>query len=70
MLINSMASKSLNMTAYPPTKGNKQLADAIKQLARLKFGRDRSIVESEILERTKLGSSEGQIKTDMIESSL
>ncbi|PIR76586.1 MAG: hypothetical protein COU32_01270 [Candidatus Magasanikbacteria bacterium CG10_big_fil_rev_8_21_14_0_10_42_10] len=70
MLIDGKASKPFNMTAYPPAKGNAPLAEAIKQLARLKYGRDRTIVESEILERTKLGSSEGQIKTDMIEPSL
>jgi len=70
MLIDGKASKPFSMSAYPPAKGNKQLADAIKQLARLKFGRDRGIVEAEILERTKLGVGEGMAKTDMIEPSL
>ncbi len=70
LLIDNQTPKPFNMRTYPPTKGNEQLADAIKQLSRLKYGRDRNIVEAEILERTKLGAGEGSSKTDMIEASL
>ncbi len=70
LLIKGKASKPFSMGAYPPEKGNRQLADAIKQLSRLKFGRDRTIVETEILDRTQLGASEGQLKTDVVEASL
>ena len=70
LLIDGKASKPFNMAAYPPEKGNRELAEAIKQLSRLKFGRDRAIVETEILDRTQLGAAEGQVKTDMIEASL
>ncbi len=35
---------------------NKELAQAIKDLSRLKYGRDRNIVEAEILERSKIGT--------------
>jgi hypothetical protein len=31
-----------------------RIAEALKQLSRLKFGRDRTLVEEEILERTKI----------------
>ena len=58
------------MRTFPPEAGNKELAEAIKQLSRLKYGRDRAIVEAEIMERTKLGEAEGGSKTEMIESSL
>ncbi|HQL52398.1 MAG: type IV secretory system conjugative DNA transfer family protein [Candidatus Magasanikbacteria bacterium] len=70
LLIDNTASKPFNMKTYPPTEGNVELGNAIKELSRLKYGRDRAIVEAEILERTQLGSSEGISKTDMIEPSL
>ncbi|MCX6745483.1 MAG: type IV secretion system DNA-binding domain-containing protein [Candidatus Parcubacteria bacterium] len=35
-------------------KANPELAQAIKELSRLKYGRDRNIVEAEITERTKM----------------
>lgn len=69
-LIDNQASKPFLMSAYPPERGNKELAAAIKELSRLKYGRDRRTVESEILKRTALGSSTGAAKTDMIEASL
>ncbi|NCO05031.1 MAG: TraM recognition domain-containing protein, partial [Candidatus Magasanikbacteria bacterium] len=69
-LIDNQASKPFLIGAYPPVKGNSNLAAQIKQLSRLKYGRDRSIVESEILERTKIGESSESAKTDMIEASL
>jgi len=36
---------------------NKELAQAIKELSRLKYGRDRNVVEAEIIERSKIGTS-------------
>ncbi len=52
MLINGTASKPFNMTVdmYPPR--NYELAEAIKQLSRLKHGRNRELVEEEIRSRT------------------
>jgi len=70
VLIDNETTRPFNMLAYPPKDGNRELAKAIKELSRLKYGRDRRIVETEILERTKLGQSEGQAKTDMIEATL
>lgn len=70
LLIDNEASKPFSMLSYPPQAGNRDLGQAIKQLSRLKFGRDRRIVEAEIMERTKLGGSEDKAKTDMIEASL
>jgi hypothetical protein len=55
LLIENTGSKPFNMIAYPPKKGNKDLAAAIKQLSRLKYGRDKTIVEMEIMERSQLG---------------
>lgn len=70
LLIDNTASKPFNMQTYPYTPGNKKLADAIKQLSRLTYGRDRRIVEEEILERTQIGSAEHKAKTDIVEASL
>jgi len=69
-LIDNQASKPFLMKAYPPMQGNQQLADAIKQLARLKYGRDKTIVAAEIYERTKLDEGTGASKDDMIEATL
>ncbi len=57
LLIDNTASRPFNMSIYPPQKGNVELAKAIKELSRLKYGRDKDMVEAEILERTKLGSA-------------
>lgn len=70
LLIDNTASRPFNMLTYPLSPGNKQLADALKQLSRLKYGRDRDIVEAEIMERTQLGAVKKDSKTDMIEASL
>jgi len=70
LLINNTAAKPFLMRSLPPREGNKELGKAIKELSRLKYGRDRYIVEAEIMDRTQLGSSESTSKTDMIEASL
>jgi len=70
LLIEGKASKPFNMASYPPRRGNPELAAAIKQLSRLKYGRDKTIVENEILDRTKLGTAEASGTTDAIEASL
>jgi len=56
LLIDNTAAKPFNMYTYPPLPGNKELAAAIKELSRLKYGRPREIVEEEIMERSALGS--------------
>ncbi len=70
LLVDNEPTKPFNMNSYPPTRGNPELGDAIKQLSRLKFGRDKAIVEAELLERTKLDQGAGESKDDMIEASL
>jgi len=70
LLIDNLASKPFNMQTYPPVRGNHELGEAIRQLSRLKFGRDRRIVEAEILDRTKLGVAAKSSNAEMIEASL
>ncbi|PIT88086.1 MAG: hypothetical protein COU29_03675 [Candidatus Magasanikbacteria bacterium CG10_big_fil_rev_8_21_14_0_10_36_32] len=57
LLIDNTAAKPFNFSPYPPQKGNTELAAAIKELSRLKYGRPREIVEEEIMERSKLGAT-------------
>jgi hypothetical protein len=54
ILVNGVVSKPFNIQTYPPTEGNKELLAAFKELSRLKFGRDRNIVNREIMERSKI----------------
>ena len=55
LLIDNTASRAFNMQTLPPSPGNPEVAKAIRQLSRLRNGRDRASVEQEIIERTKLG---------------
>jgi hypothetical protein len=54
ILVNNILSKPFNIKFYPPTSGDQEVANALKELSRLKFGRDRQIVNREIMERTRL----------------
>lgn len=54
LLIGGQASRPFTFSPPPPAKGNVRLAAALFQLSRLKYGRDRSIVEEEILLRSQL----------------
>lgn len=58
LLIDNAASKAFNMMTLPPKKGDPKMAQMIRQLSRLKYGRDRAIVEAEIMERAQLGIPE------------
>lgn len=53
LLIDNTASRPFNMAMAPIRKPDTRLTAAIKQLSRLKYGRDREIVEAEIRERLR-----------------
>jgi len=53
VLINGELSKPFNINFNPPTRGNQQIANYLKELSRLKYGRDADIVNREIMERAK-----------------
>jgi len=53
VLISGELSKPFNVNFYPPTKGNQEIANFLKELSRLKYGRDADIVNREIMERAK-----------------
>ena len=58
LMTNSRKSPPFTMGTYPPPAGgSNEIAEAVRQLSRLKNGRDKSVVESEIMERAQLGSA-------------
>lgn len=54
LLMNSELTKPFNMKTYPPTTGNQEVANALKELSRLRYGRDARIVTREIMDRLQL----------------
>lgn len=54
MIVDNAQEKPFTMNIFQAPKGDKKLATAIKELSRLKYGRNRQIVQEEILERTSL----------------
>ncbi|PWB38941.1 MAG: hypothetical protein C3F02_00855 [Parcubacteria group bacterium] len=54
LLIDNANPPAFNFSPLAPTKGNFELASAIKEYSRLKHGRDRLQVEEEIRQRTKI----------------
>jgi len=54
ILVKNILTKPFNIKTYPPTKGNPEISQALKELSRLKYGRDKDIVNKEIMERIKL----------------
>ena len=60
MIIDNAQARPFTLNFAMVPRGDAELADAVKELSRLKYGRDRTLVEEEILERTQLGSSGGE----------
>ncbi|MCR4278712.1 MAG: type IV secretion system DNA-binding domain-containing protein [bacterium] len=57
ILIDNTATRPFNMKPYRPTSiGDAELPEMIKQLSRYTYGRNRNLVESEIQERSRVGS--------------
>lgn len=54
LLMNNELTKPFNMKTYPPTHGNQEVANALKELSRLRYGRDAAIVNREIMSRMQL----------------
>ena len=53
MLIKGKLASSFEMQTIQPDIGNPEIVESIKQLAKLKYGRRKEIVEAEIRERSK-----------------
>lgn len=57
LLIASQVASPFNMKTYPPTVGSKEIAEAIKELSKLKYGRNRDIVNEEIMKKSSFVSA-------------
>jgi len=58
-MINGTSSKPFNMATMPPFKGgSKDIADAVRNLSRLKYGKARADVEKDILEASQVAEGE------------
>jgi hypothetical protein len=56
LLINNQTSLPFNVRCTPPASSNPEIADKIKELSRLKYGREKAMVDKEIFERSKITS--------------
>jgi len=59
LLINNQTSTPFNIRIPFRKEGNPEMASKIKELSRLKYGRERKIVEKEIQERSKIKNPVG-----------
>jgi hypothetical protein len=57
MIVDNAQQKPFTMGFAPPPAGDIELAAAMKELSRLKYGRDKALVTAEILERTQLAAA-------------
>lgn len=53
ILIHGQTAKPFNIKIIPPEQGDKEQAEEIKRISRLKYGRDKQEVEEEILKRLR-----------------
>ncbi|MCL5010920.1 MAG: type IV secretion system DNA-binding domain-containing protein [Patescibacteria group bacterium] len=53
LLINGETSRPFNIMTMPPKKDDEQAAGLMKELSRIKFGKDRQVVEKELAERLR-----------------
>jgi hypothetical protein len=51
MIIDNAQAKPFTMKAYPPAKGSRKVAEALKEISRLQYGQDRDLVNRDIMER-------------------
>jgi hypothetical protein len=54
LLMNNELTKPFNLKTYPPTSGDQEVANALKELSRLRYGRDARIVNQEIMSRMQM----------------
>ncbi|MFH1968177.1 MAG: type IV secretory system conjugative DNA transfer family protein [bacterium] len=52
MIINNKISTPFKMNTLPPPKGRAEIVEAIKKISKLKYGRQKAIVEQDIMQRS------------------
>ncbi len=58
LMVKNEQARPFSMKVFRDPPGDQKIAEAIKQLSRYKFGRDKAIVEAEIFEKSKLGGED------------
>jgi hypothetical protein len=53
VLIHGQPSKPFNIHTLPPERGNRDQAEKLKELSRMKYGQDRKVIEEEIYKRLR-----------------
>ncbi|EKD49603.1 MAG: hypothetical protein ACD_63C00093G0004 [uncultured bacterium] len=62
MIIDNKPTKPFNVKLYsPPKGGDMKVAEAVKELSRLKYGKEKHKVEEDINRRSKLGEAESNL---------
>lgn len=61
LLIDNAPAKPFQMQTYPPFKGDRDKAAKIKEYSRLKYGVEKSVIESDINNRLQLGKKSATI---------
>jgi len=59
LLMNNELTRPFNMKTYAPTHGDQEVANALKELSRLRYGRDATIVNREIMSRMQMAEKPG-----------
>ncbi len=54
LMINGTISQGFSMATYPPIKGSPEMAENIKQLSMMKYGKDQEVVKRDIMERSEI----------------
>jgi len=54
MMIENKVSSPFKIKTVPPKEGNPEMVEVIKQISKLKYGRDKEEVEREIIQRSKI----------------
>jgi hypothetical protein len=64
LLINNVTTSPFNISAPFPTDGNPDIVEPVKELSRLKYGRDRDVVEQEVMARLANAKAMGSSDKD------
>ncbi len=64
LLLNGVSTAPFNISAPFPTEGNPEIVEPIKELSRLKYGRDRDIVEQEVVARSAVAKTPEKPKNE------
>ena len=72
IMINGKTSKGFNIATFPPQNSNLETAQIVKEISRLKYGRERNQVEQEIIARMENTGAEdktgeSQTKNSVVE---